>query len=124
MSEPGEVQQPAVGIVANQQSFDKAVETLGDAAVKIADRYFSHLETKGEVEADVEKAQIKNQHLLNTWSICLLGFIVLVATVVILYIKEIPPALNSILCFVAGYAASGIRGFVIQKGNTGHSAKE
>ncbi len=109
---------------AAEHVFEKAMNRIADVAENISNSYFEHQETKMTIEADIEKENIKSQRQLNLISVALLAVILIIGTVVVIFIKDIPPALNSILCFVAGYAATAIRGFVIQKGEQRQRPKE
>ena len=113
MDEHKEIDQnkPAIAAMATEAVFEKAIDKIGDAVSK----YFSNIEKKIEADTKVEVEYIKSQRQLNLLSFGMLALVLIIATIVVLNLKDLPPAVNSILCFIAGYASVGIGGFIKKK---------
>ncbi|MBX9783144.1 MAG: hypothetical protein K2X48_07610 [Chitinophagaceae bacterium] len=109
-------QKSVIAAAVNEDVIERAVDKMGDALVKISDRYFQHQESKAALNTELEKENIKSQRQLNLMGFGMMSVVLVIAAVVTVWLKDIPPVLNSLLCFIIGYAAAGISGFIIQKG--------
>lgn len=112
-----------VAAAASEDIVEKAIDRLGETISHGVEKYFEYQDKKITLETQVEKETIKSQRQLNLLSIGLLAFILLLATMVVLFAKDLPPALNSLLSFIAGCAVVGVRSFDIKKRQQPESPK-
>jgi 1,4-dihydroxy-2-naphthoate octaprenyltransferase len=84
---------------------DKGFNFIGE----VAEDYFDFQRQKEDYKHQIDKENVKTERLKITTTTILLAMCIIVAVVAYL-IKDLPPALNSLICFIAGYAINMVGG--------------